>query len=38
MKSDRTIEASEFSSILGFNLNRMVQYKTEKIKLEVTDN
>jgi transposase, IS5 family len=36
MKLDRTIEASGFSSILGFNLKQMMRYKTGKIKFEAT--
>lgn len=36
MKTDRTIESSGFSSILGFNLKQMIRYRTGKIKLEAT--
>jgi hypothetical protein len=36
MKSDRTIEASGFTSVLGFNLRQMTRYKMGKIRLEAT--
>jgi IS5 family transposase len=32
MKSDKTIEASGFSSVLGFNLRQMIRYKMGKNK------
>jgi hypothetical protein len=34
MKSDKTIEASGFTSILGFNLKQLIRYKIGKIRLE----
>ena len=34
MKFDRTIEASGYASILGFNLRQMIRYKTGKVTLE----
>ncbi len=34
MKSDKSIEASGFASILGFNLRQLIRYKIGKIKLE----
>ena len=36
MKSDKTIEASGFSSILGFNLRQMTRYATGKIAMVPT--
>lgn len=36
MKSDRTIEASGFASVLGFNLRQLIRYETGKISLGVT--
>lgn len=36
MKSDKSIEASGFASILGFNLRQLIRYKIGKIKLEKT--
>lgn len=36
MKNDRSIEASGFASILGFNLRQMVRHKTGKIQLDGT--
>ncbi len=36
MKSDRTIEASGFASVLGFNLRQLIRYETGKINLGVT--
>lgn len=36
MKSDATVEASGFASVLAFNLKQMVRHKTGKISLEAT--
>jgi hypothetical protein len=36
MKSDKTMEASGFASILGFNLRQIMRYKTGNLKLEAT--
>lgn len=36
MKSDRTIEASGYTSVLGFNLRQLTRYKMGKISLEAT--
>jgi hypothetical protein len=36
MKSDKTIEASGFTAILGFNLRQLIRYKIGKIRLEAT--
>jgi hypothetical protein len=36
MKSDKTMEASGFASILGFNLRQLIRYRTGKIRLDVT--
>jgi len=36
MKSDRTIEASGFASILSFNLKQMTRYATGKVILDTT--
>ena len=36
MKSDETIEASGFASILGFNLRQMTRYTTGKIAMGAT--
>lgn len=36
MKSDKSIEASGYASILGFNLRQMIRYKLGKIQLEAT--
>jgi transposase, IS5 family len=36
MKSDKTIKASGFASILGFNLRQLIRYKIGKITLEAT--
>ncbi len=34
MKSDRTIESSGYTAILGFNLRQLMRYKTRKVLLE----
>ena len=34
MKSDKTIEASGFSSILGFNLRQLIRYRMGKVTLD----
>ncbi len=36
MKNDKTIEASGFASILGFNLRQIIRYKSGNLKLEPT--
>ena len=36
MKNDRTIEASGYASVLGFNLRQTMRYKIGKIALEGT--
>lgn len=36
MKSDKTIEAAEFASILGFNLRQIIRSKIGNLKLEAT--